>query len=154
MQPVLLLQCAGNVLAAATDEAVADLASRLVHRERYDMQVVAVNVLVFEHGIGLVAVTEPCEVLLGNSRQLRIGQTVVGMRIEGDMHHGLRRAYLLRQVAGEVLRSLPDVEASRPLVEDFVRGKQASLPLVYLLAVVGQRPVKGVSYVNFGNHCC
>ena len=154
MQPVLLLQRAGNVLASAVDEAVADLSSRFVHAERNDVQVVAVNVFMFEYGIRLAAITEPCEVLLGDGRQLRIGQAVVGVRIQGDMHHWFRCAHLLRKVAGEVLLRPPDVEASCSFVEDFVRGEQPSLPLVDLLAVVGQCPVKRASYVNFGNHRC
>ncbi len=115
---------------------------------------VAVDVLVLEDRIGLVAVTEPCEILLGDGRQLRVAQTVVGMGIQGDMDDGLRRPHLLRQAACEVLRSLPDVEAARPLVEYSVGRQQPPLPLVYLLAVVRQSPVKGASYVNFGNHCC
>ena len=118
------------------------------------MQVVAVDVLVFEYRVGLVAVTEPCQILLGDGRQLRVAQTVVGMRVQGDMDDGLRRPHLLRHITCEVFRSLPDVEAARPLVEDFICGEQPSLPLVYLLPVVRQRPVKRASYVNFGNHCC
>lgn len=50
------------------------------------MQVVAVDVFVFEHRIRLVAITEPCKILLGYGRQFRIVEAVVGVRIEGDMH--------------------------------------------------------------------
>ena len=153
MQTVFLLQRTGNVLAPAADEAVADFLSLLVHAERNDVQVVAVDVFMFEYGIGLAAVTEPCEVLLGDGRQLRVGQAVIGVRVQGDMHHRFRCTHLLRQVAGEILRRPPNVEASRPFIEDFVRGEQLSLPLVDLLAVVDQCPVKRASYVNFGNHC-
>lgn len=63
-------------------------------------------------------------------------------------------ASLFGEVTSEVLRCLPDVETPCPVVEDFMRGEQSSLPLVDLLTVVGQRPVKGATYVNFGNHCC
>ena len=86
VQPVFLLQCTGNVLTPATDEAVADFLSLPVHAKRYDMQVVAVDVFVFEHRIRLVAITEPCKILLGYGRQFRIVEAVVGVRIEGDMH--------------------------------------------------------------------
>ena len=136
------------------NEAVADLSSRFVHAERNDVQVVAVDVFMFEYGIGLTAITEPCEILLGDGRQFRIGQTVIGVRIQRDMHHRFQCAHLLRQVTGEVLRRPPNVEATRPFIEDFVRGKQPPLPLVDLLAIVGQCPVKRASYVNFGNHRC
>ena len=118
------------------------------------MQVVAAYVLVLEYGIGLVAVTKSCEILLGYGRQFRIVEAIVGVRIQGDMHDGFRGSHLRRHTACEVLRSLPYVECSRAVVENLVRQKQPSLPLVHLLPVVRQSPVKGASYTDFGNHRC
>ncbi len=85
---------------------------------------------------------------------MRIGQTVIGMRVERNVNDHIACASPFGQVTSEVLRRLADVETPCPVVEDFVRGEQSSLPLVDLLTVIGQRPVKGATYVNFGNHCC
>ena len=118
------------------------------------MQVVAVYVLVLEYGIRLVAVAELFEVFSGDGRQFRIVEAVVGVRIQGDMHDGFRGSHLRRHTACEVLRRLPYVECSRAVVENLVRQKQPSLPLVHLLPAVRQSPVKGASYTDFGNHRC
>ncbi len=53
------------------------------------MQVVAVDVLVLENKIRLVAETEFFQILAGYILQFRIGQRIVRMRVERNMQHRL-----------------------------------------------------------------
>ena len=69
------------------------------------------------------------------------------------MHDGIPRPHVFGQPAAEVLMRQPDVKRPRAVVEDLMHGKEASLRLVHLSAVVGQRAVERMSYCNFGNHC-
>ena len=153
MQPVLAFQTIGNTLASTMQEILIQTPSVFINVYGDDVQVVAADVFVLKHHVGLIAVAEFFEIFLGDGRQLRIGQTVVGVRIERDMNNRIPGTHLRGHAAREILRCPPDVEASRPLVEDFVRGEQPSLPLVDLFAVISQHAVKRASYVNFGNHC-
>ncbi len=53
------------------------------------MQVVAVDVLVLENKIRLVAETEFFQILAGYILQFHIGQYILRVRVERDMHHRL-----------------------------------------------------------------
>ena len=65
MQPVFLLQLTGDLFATIVVVLVADTFPVIVHPHRHDVQVVAVDVLVLENKIRLVAETEFFQILAG-----------------------------------------------------------------------------------------
>ena len=102
------------------------------------MDMVPVYVLVLVNHIRLLSVAEffqilPCDVL-----QFRIGQHVVGMRIEGNVHHRFLHPCMRRHISLEAVHRTVNIHRPRAVIVDFVGGKELSLLLVNLLPVVGE----------------
>ena len=152
VQTVLAFQFRSDALAAAVDEVLVQPPAPLVHIDRDDVQVVAVDVLVLENQIGLVAVAQLLQILPREAFHFHVRQAVVGMRIEGDVDDFVPCADILRHVPSEILFGTGDIHPSAAIVEDLVHGKQLSLALVHLHAVVGQRPVQRRAYTDFCDH--
>ena len=87
VKPVLLFQLTCNLLAAVEIVSGVDAPAVFVHPDRHDMQVVAVDVLVFEHKIRLVAVAHLFQILACDVLKLRVGQHILRVRVERYMHH-------------------------------------------------------------------
>ena len=64
------------------DVVVVEPLAVLTHTDGNDMQVVAVNVLVLEHDVWLIAVTDFLHVFPCDVGKLRIGQLIFRMRIQ------------------------------------------------------------------------
>ena len=99
VQAVLALQLTGNLPASAEVVAVADAPAIGIHTDGYDVQVVAVDVLVFVDNERLLAEPHPFHVLTRYVLQLHVRQAVVGMRVERHVHDGLLCPHVGRQVA-------------------------------------------------------
>ena len=106
------------------------------------MQMVAVDVLVLIHHVGLVAVAQTVEVFPCYLLQFRVRQHIVGMRIDGDVQHRLLRAHRGGHEGQEALHRLGNIHRTTPVVEDAVGGQQPSLFLVDLLPIVGECAVE------------
>ena len=132
----------GDALAAAVDEVTVKPPAPFVHIDGNDVQVVAADVFVLEHEIRLVAVAKPVEILACELFQFRVGQTVVGVRIEGNVDDLIPSAHLLRHEALEVLLGTGYVHMSAAVVENPVYGKEPAFAFVHLLPVVGKRTVQ------------
>ena len=152
MQPVFLLQLTGDLFATIVVVLVADTFPVIVHPHRHDVQVVAVDVLVLENKIRLVAETEFFQILAGYILQFRIGQHILRMWVERNMHHRLLHLHLWRHEGEKTLHRLVDVHLSRTVIVDAVGRKQPPLRLVNLLPVIGNRAVQRVSYTDFCDH--
>ena len=124
----------------------------LVHVDCHDVQVVAVDVLVLEDKIRLVSETEPFQIIAGDILQLNIGQYILRMRVERDMHYRFLHFHLRRHESLEALHRLADVHLPRTVIVDAVGGEQPPLCLVNLLPVVGNRAVQRISYTDFCDH--
>ena len=93
MQSVLLFQLPCDSLATMEIVPVVQTFAVLVHTDRDDVQMVAVNILVLIDHIGLVAITEFLQIFECDILKIGVGQPVIGMRIEGDMDNGLFRSH-------------------------------------------------------------
>ena len=89
-----------------------------------DRQVVAVDVLVLEDKIRLVSETEPFQIIAGDILQLNIGQYILRMRVERDMHYRFLHFHLRRHESLEALHRLADVHLPRTVIVDAVGGEQ------------------------------
>ena len=152
MQSVLLFQFPANTVAAAVEKIPVEPFPVFVHVDRYDVQVVAVYVLVLENKIRLVSETEFFQILAGDILQLNIGQHILWVRVERDMHHRLLDLHLRWQEGVETLHRLAYVHRSRTVIVDAVGGEKPPLRLVNLLPVVGNRAVQRTSYTDFCDH--
>ena len=152
MQSVLLFQFPADTVAAAVEKIPVEPFPVLVHVDRHDVQVVAVDVLVLENKIRLVAETEFFQILAGYILQFRIGQHILRMWVERNMHHRLLHLHLWRHEGEKTLHRLVDVHLSRTVIVDAVGRKQPPLRLVNLLPVIGNRAVQRVSYTDFCDH--
>ena len=116
------------------------------------MQVVAVDVLVLEYKIRLVSETEFFQILAGDILQLNIGQHILRVRVERDMHHRLLDLHLRWQEGEKTLHRLAYVHRPRAVIVDAVGGEQPPFRLVDLFPVVGKCAVQRVSYADFCDH--
>ena len=97
VQPIFLFKLTGDLLAAVVVVLVADTFSVLVHPHGNDVQVVAVYVLVLENKVRLVAEAHLFQILAGYILQFHIGQHILRVRVERDMHHRFLHHHLRRQ---------------------------------------------------------
>ena len=152
MEVVLLFQFFGDCLAAAVLVAVVDLPAGAVHPEADDMDVPALDVLVLENQIGLVAISQFTHVFFADGRELFVGEHVVGVRIEGDVDNGLLRPVVGRHPPPEVVHAVADAELPVFGLQDEIGGKHTGMTFVHLVLVVGKGTVKGLSGTYFRNH--
>ena len=152
VQPVLLFQLGGDALAAPVDEVTVEPPAVFVHIDGNDVQVVAVDVLVLEYKIRLVAVTQPVEILACELFQLRIGQMVVGVRIERNVDDLITRAHLLRHEALEIPLGTCHVHPSVAVVKNPVHGKEPAFTLIHFQTVVGECAVQRCPHAYLRDH--
>ncbi len=84
------------------------------------MHVVTVDVGVFIDHIWLVTEPHLFHILAGDCRQLCIGQNIIGMRIEGDMHHRPLCLCSGWHPLHEVGEGTSDVNRAGAVIVDFV----------------------------------
>lgn len=77
MQAVFALQVTQNLHRAPGFEIVREFAALLIDPQRYDVQMLPVDILMFENDIGLVAISHLLHVFLRNFTELFIGQPVL-----------------------------------------------------------------------------
>lgn len=152
MQTVFLFQFLGDRLAAAVLVAVVDFPAVAVYPEADDMDVSALNVLVLENQVGLVAISQFTHVFLADGRELFVGEHVVGVRIEGDVDNGLLRPVVGRHPSAEVVHAVANAELPVFGLQDEIGGKHTGMTFVHLVLVVGKGTVKGLSGSYFRNH--
>ena len=89
VQPVFLFQFTGDLLAATMLELVIQRLAVLVHPQPHDVDVVAVDVGMLVHQIGLVAIAQLPHILFGNVGKQLVGQHVFRVRVYGNMKYRL-----------------------------------------------------------------
>ena len=152
MQPVLLFQFPPDAVAATEKEILIEPPAFLIHIDCHDMQMVAVYVLVLDNKVRLVAVAEFLQILACDVLQFRVGQHVVGMRVERDMEYRFLHPRMLRHTGKKALHRLAYVHRPRAVIVDAVGGEQTPFRLVDLFPVVGKRAVQRLSYTDFCDH--
>ena len=132
MQSVLLFQFPADTVAAAVEKIPVEPFPVLVHVDRHDVQVVAVDVLVLEYKIRLVSETEfsrYSRAIFCNSISVSTSSGC-GLR---EMHHRLLDLHLRWQEGEKTLHRLAYVHRSRTVIVDAVGGEKPPLRLVNLL---------------------
>ena len=112
MQPVLLFQFTGNLLAAYMLELVIYLLARIIYPDGNDMYMMPCNIAVLVDHIRLIAVPQLIHILFGNIRKLAIGKHIVRVRVQGDMDNRFFRFQVCGQVHIETFHTPPDAEIS------------------------------------------
>ena len=89
VKPVFLFQLTGDLLAAPMLELVVQRSAAFVHPQANDVDMVAVDVLVFIDQIRLVAITQLLHILPCDVGKLLVGQHVFRVRVYGNMKYRL-----------------------------------------------------------------
>ena len=154
MQIEFLFEFLAYAFAPAEKEVLVDAFTFLIDIDRNDVHMVAVDVLVLDNHIGLVAVAEPFHIHLCDVCHLHIRETVVGMRIERDVNHRVARPDVFGHAVTKVTQQPSAVHLSVPAIEHSVGGKEFSLARIHLLGVVGKCAVERTADAYLCDHCC
>ena len=117
------------------------------------MQVVASDVLVLVDHVGLVGIAQSFHILACEVPKFDIRQPVVGVRVQGNVDDRVTGTHIGGHTASEIFHRPVHVHLSRAFIKNLVGRKEPALVLVYLLAVIGERPVEGTAYTDFCDHC-
>mgnify|MGYP000952947980 CR=1 FL=1 len=142
---ILLLQLPAYILAAVEVVSVGYCLAVSPHTEGYYMDMVPVDVHVFENQIRHISQTHFLHILVGQCRIVGVAQTVVGMRIEGNVHHRSLGLRMRRHPAHEILIYSMDVHRAGTIIIYFVGVEQPAFFLVDFLPVIADCAVKGVA---------
>ena len=132
--------------------AIVNLPSRLIHCQGHDVQVMPVYILMLIDHERLIAIAHPLDILQCNGGELFIGESVIGMRVQGDMNNGLFRMNLAWHICQKVLHTSRYIVCSIGRTKHFVGLQNLRNTLVYLLSIVRQRPKKGTPVAYFCDH--
>ena len=111
-----------------------------------------VYVLMLINDKGLIDIAHLFDILQCDGRELLIGETVIWMRIQGDVYNRFLSEDMTRHICHKVLHTGGYVVCSISRREHFVGLQNLRDTLVYLFSVVRQRPVKGTSIVYLWDH--
>ena len=117
MQIEFLFEFLAYAFAPAEKKVLVDAFTLFIDIDRYDVHMVAVDVLVFDNHIGLVAVAEPFHIRLRDVCHLHIRESVVGMRIERDMDDRVTRPDVFGHTVAEVTQQSGAIHPSVPAIE-------------------------------------
>ena len=152
MQPVFPFQFACYLLAPVKVIPGVYAPAFLVHPDRHNMQMVAVDVLMLENEIRLVAEPHLLQILPCDVLKFCVRQNIVGMRIERDMHHRFLHLRPHGHQSEKVLHSPVDIHRPRTVIVDAVGCQKPPFRLVDLFPVVGKCAVQRLSYTDFCDH--
>ena len=116
------------------------------------MQVMPVYILMLIDHERLVAIAHLFDILLCDGRELLIGETVIGMRIQRDVYNRLFGMNHTRHICQKVLHTSRNIVCSIGRTKHFVGLQNLRDPLVYLLSIVRQRPEKGTPVAYLCDH--
>ena len=132
--------------------AIVNLPSRLIHCQGHDVQVMPVYILMLIDHERLIAIAHPLDILQCNGGELFIGESVIGMRVQGDMNNGLFRMNLAWHICQKVLHTIGNIVPTIGRTEHLICFQYPCDAFVYLLSVVCQRPIQGTSIAYFCDH--
>ena len=145
MKVVFSLQLPCYLLAAVKIVSVGNGFAVSPHTEGHYMDMMPVNVHVFENQIRHISQTHFLHILMGQCSIVCVTQPVVGMRIKGYVHHRFLCLRVRWHPAHEVLIYTVDVHRAGTVIIYFVGVEQPPFLLVDFLPVVADCAVKGVS---------
>ena len=142
---ILPLQLPANILTPVEIVSVGNSLAVSPHTEGDYMDMVPVDVHVFENQIRHISQTHFLHIFVGQCRIVGVVQSVVGMRIEGNVHHRSLGLRVRRHPAHEVLIYTVDVHRAGTVIIYFVGVEQPTFFLVDFLPVIADCAVKGVA---------
>ena len=154
MQRKFLFEFLAYAFAPAEEEVLIDAFTLFIDIDRNDVYMVAVDVLVLDNYIGLVAVAKPLHIYLCDVCHLHIRESVVGMRIERDVNHRVACPDVFGHAVAEVTQQSGAIHPSVPAIEHPVGGKELSFARIHLLRIVGKCAVERVADAYLCDHCC
>ena len=152
MQSIPLLHLPCDMLTLVEVIAIVNLPSRLIHCQGHDVQVMPVYILMLIDHERLIAIAHPLDILQCNGGELFIGESVIGMRVQGDMNNGLFRMNLAWHICQKVLHTIGNIVPTIGRTEHLICFQYPCDAFVYLLSVVCQRPIQGTSIAYFCDH--
>lgn len=116
------------------------------------MQMMPVYILVLIYDKRLIAVAHLFDILPCDVRELLVAETVIGMRIQGDVYNWFFSEDMTWHICHKVLHTGGYIVCSISRREHFVGLQNLRDTFVYLLSVVRQRAVKGASIIYLCDH--
>ena len=133
---------------------VADLTAVLIDAQRYDMEVMPVDILMFEDNVGLISVAHSLHVFICDFPELFVGQFIFGRRVQRYMEYRIGRPSVSFEIRPKALHAGVDIHSSV-----FVERFEHLLPIedfgfipVYFLLVVVQSPAGRGTRPYIRNH--
>ncbi len=154
MQAVFAFQSAHYGHGAIVFVRIADFPTLLIDAQRYDMEVLPVDVLMFEDNVGLVAITHTFHVFLRDVPKLTVGQSVFGRGVQRGVKNRIGRPAVGFKVRPETLHAGVDIH-SPVLIERFehlLPIEHFGLVIIDFLLVVMQRPAGRGTRSYIRNH--
>ena len=141
MQPVLAFNLSGYLLAAVVIVFRIDRRAVGSDTQGYYMYMVPVDVLVFHYKVRHFGKPHLLHILMGNLNILCLTEPVVGMRVEGYVHHSFLCLSCLRHPSLEILENPLNVYSPGAVIVEFIGIKYPAMLLVDLLPVIHQTTV-------------
>ena len=140
MEVVLMFQIAGNFRRTTGFEIVRQFTAFLIDAQRYDMEMLPVNVLMLEDNVGLISVTHFLHVFICDFPELFVGQFIFRRRVQRGMEDRIGRPAVGFEVRPKAIHA--DVDIHSPV---FVERFQHPLPeehlgfiLIHFFLVIAQ----------------
>ena len=147
-----LFQGIGNLLAPPFLKLIINLLTTTVHPKRHDVDMLTGNVIMFEHDIRLVAITESLHILLGYLCEPFIGEFLVRVRIERTVEHRLLRSAFLWDKCLHIGKHLCHCIMFLFVLIQAMGKKNACFPFLHLFEVIAECPSKVLRCRNFCYH--
>ena len=135
-----MFQIAGNFRRTTGFEIVRQFTAFLIDAQRYDMEMLPVNVLMLEDDIRLVAVTHTFHVFLRDVPELIVGQSVFRRGVQRGVEDRVRSPAVGFEVRPKAIHAGVDIH-SPVLVEGFehlLPEKNLGFILIHFLLVIAQ----------------
>ena len=152
MQSVSLFKVPEDGKASPFGEVAVNALALLVHTDGNDVQMMAVDVLMLDNDIRLVAITHALHILMRHLCQFPVRQPVIRMGIERDMDYRLFRPHLSGHPLLEVCQHLCNIDLTITVVEHLVSVQQLAFPHIHLVGVILDGTEKGIANRYLCNH--
>ena len=132
---------------------IVNLLSVTVYPERNDVDMFPPDILVLKNQIRLIPISEPLHILVPDIRELVVRQTIVGMRIDGNMKDRFLGTEVCRNKPHKIVHTFRNTERSVDRFKDQTRAEHFAHSLVHFFLIVSQCPVQIAADIYFCDHC-
>ena len=133
-------------------ELVIQRSAVFVHPQANDVDMVAVDVLVFIDQIRLVAIAQLPHILPCNVGKLAVRKHVFRVRVYGNVQYRLLGGQMDGHLHFKAAHTPADAGMPALVQQHFIGEKHLCFPVVHLFLIVCQCAEHGTSRTYFGNH--